>query len=207
MRPKATLEAMTICCEAKSLSLQQKSPPRELGKSAASLADIPSVVFEIARRLGVPSIGVANFCWHWIYEPYVRRFPGLARIVEHIRHQESLATLLLRLPFAWDFDCFPDRRDVPLIGRRATYSRGEARRRLGIESNRRVALLSFGGYGLDERVSSASTAGLIGCFLQPSQRKDPHAPRTCKMSTIRALITSTCWPPRTPSSPSQASAL
>jgi L-arabinokinase len=114
------------------------------------VADIPSAALEIARRLEVPGIGVANFCWHWIYEPYARRCPELAHVVEHIRDQEEQATTLLRLPFAWDFDCFKNKIDVPLIGRRATRSPAETREHLGMEHDRRVALLSFGGYGLDE---------------------------------------------------------
>jgi len=120
------------------------------------VADIPSAAFEIARNIDVPGIGVANFCWHWIYEPYARRFPAFEPVVQHIKDQEGLATTLLRLPFAWQFDCFENVVDVPLIGRRATLGRDEARRKLGIEQDRHVALLSFGGFGLngfgDERL-------------------------------------------------------
>jgi L-arabinokinase len=113
------------------------------------VADIPSAAFEIARRLDLPGIGIANFCWHWIYEPYARRFPELRHVVEHIRHQEGLGTTLLRLPFAWDFTCFPRKLDVPLVGRPAVSSAYETRRLLGIDQDRRVALLSFGGHGLN----------------------------------------------------------
>jgi hypothetical protein len=113
------------------------------------VADIPSAAFEIARRLDVPSIAVANFCWHWIYEPYARRFPELTHVVDHIRRQEGLASTLLRLPFAWDFTCFPRKLDVPLIGRHATRPANEIRKQLEVEHDRRVALLSFGGYGLN----------------------------------------------------------
>jgi L-arabinokinase len=114
------------------------------------VADIPSAAFEIARRLDVPGIGVANFCWHWIYEPYAKRSPEHRHVVEHIHRQEAQATVLLRLPFAWDLDCFKNKVDVPLIGRRATRSPSETRAHLRIERDRRVALLSFGGYGLNE---------------------------------------------------------
>ncbi|MFN0070703.1 MAG: hypothetical protein ACKVVP_04335 [Chloroflexota bacterium] len=114
------------------------------------VADIPSAAFEIAQRLNIPGIGVANFCWHWIYEPYAHRFPAYRHVVEHIRRQEHQATILLRLPFAWEFDCFNDIQDVPLIGRRAQNHRLDTRRRLAVSSNQQVALLSFGGFGLDQ---------------------------------------------------------
>lgn len=121
------------------------------------VSDIASGPFDIAARLGIPGLGVANFCWHWIYEPYARRFPALAHVVRHIRDQESRATQLLRLPFSWDFDCFPSVKDVPLIGRKAIRSRDAVRARLGIDADRRVALLSFGGFGLEQLGASALT--------------------------------------------------
>jgi hypothetical protein len=38
------------------------------------VGDIPPLAFEVASRLNVPSIAIANFTWDWIYETH----PGLA---------------------------------------------------------------------------------------------------------------------------------
>jgi L-arabinokinase len=61
---------------------------------------------------------------------------------------------------------------VPLIGRRATRSREETRTQLGIESDRRVALLSFGGYGL-EGVGEGSLAGWSDWLFLVSEPSRP----------------------------------
>ena len=149
VRPRETLEEYERLMRSEEARIGDEVALARSRDITLVVADIPSAAFEIANRLDVPGIGIANFCWHWIYEPYARRFPELAHVVRHIERQEGLATVLLRLPFAWDFNCFQQIRDVPLIGRRAVHSRSEIRARLGIEADRRVALLSFGGYGFD----------------------------------------------------------
>jgi hypothetical protein len=150
VQPKATLQSYDDLLRDEDARISAEVAAALARDISCVVADIPSAAFEIARRLDVPGIGVANFCWHWIYEPYARRFPELTHVVERVREQEGLASILLRLPFAWDFYCFPNKRDVPLIGRRAARSSAETRKQLGIEADRRVALLSFGGYGLEE---------------------------------------------------------
>jgi hypothetical protein len=149
VRPRDTLEEYARLIRSEELRIENEIGLARTRPITCVVADIPSAAFEVASKLDVPSIGVANFCWHWVYQPYARRFPELAHVVRHIERQEGLATVLLRLPFAWDFNCFQRIRDVPLIGRSAEHSRSETRMRLGIEAERRVALLSFGGYGFD----------------------------------------------------------
>ena len=150
VRPNDTLRAYAKLMAGEEAGIVTEIEMARARQVTCVVADIPSAAFEIARRLDVPGIGVANFCWHWIYEPYARRSPELRHVVEHIRCQEGLASTLLRLPFAWDFNCFPRTLDVPLIGRHATRPAAETRKLLGLEQDRRVALLSFGGYGLNQ---------------------------------------------------------
>ena len=45
---------------------------------ALVFADIPALAFDIAARLGVPSIGMTNFSWDWIYRHLAGRQPSLA---------------------------------------------------------------------------------------------------------------------------------
>jgi hypothetical protein len=149
VRRRDTLQAYADLVRTESERITEEVSLAQSRGVTCVVADIPSPAFEIARNLDVPGIGVANFCWHWIYEPYARQFPAFEHLVRHIKAQEGLATMLLRLPFAWEFDCFQNVVDVPLIGRRATLGREETRRKLGIDRDRRVALLSFGGFGLN----------------------------------------------------------
>ncbi|MBP1686802.1 MAG: hypothetical protein H6Q33_2945 [Deltaproteobacteria bacterium] len=124
------------------------------------LADIPALAFDIARRLNVPGIAMANFSWDWIYADYVRDSPAHAGLVESLRQSYGSATLLLRLPFHGDLSAFPRIRDVPLVARTARLDRATVCRRLGLPLHDRLVLLSFGGIGTALRTAPAAPAGV-----------------------------------------------
>lgn len=114
---------------------------------AAIVGDIPPLAFAVADALSCPSIAIANFTWDWIYEWQ----PGLAErpdLLAQIRRAYGLATCALQLPFSHPFDMFQRVEPIPLVARHAVTTRHDMRARLGIPQERRVALLSFGGYGL-----------------------------------------------------------
>jgi L-arabinokinase len=115
---------------------------------ALVFADIPGLAFDVAERLGVPSIGMTNFSWDWIYADYVRDFPAYLPIVDDLRRSYGRATLLLRLPMHGDLGAFPRRRDIPLVARLATLDRATVRNRLDLGLDGRTVLLSFGGMGV-----------------------------------------------------------
>jgi hypothetical protein len=124
------------------------------------LGDIPPLAFEAAASAGLPSVGLGNFSWDWIYRHYAGRHPVLAAAAEDAAAAYSRATLLLELPFTGDMSAFPRRERIPLVARRSAVAPHEARRRLELPA-RPVVLLSFGGIGLagfDPRV----LAGLDG---------------------------------------------
>jgi L-arabinokinase len=110
------------------------------------LGDIPPLGFAAAARAGIPSLGIANFGWDWIYDCW----PDFEAIVSKVRTQYALAEGLLRLPLhGSDPDAFPAFRvidDVPLIGRHAQRSRAAVRCDLGLPADARVVLVSFGGF-------------------------------------------------------------
>lgn len=132
---------------------------RVRAEAAALVNDHPSVIvcdiaplgLAVAAALGVPSIFIANFTWDWIYEdqPAFRAAPD---IIATIRRAHALATLTLKLPFSPSFEHtgLPRVEPVPLIARRSTRSRAETRERFGLPHDRKIALLSFGGYGLND---------------------------------------------------------
>jgi L-arabinokinase len=118
------------------------------------VGDIPPLAFAAAAHAGLPSFAVGNFTWDWIYAAW----PDFDDIVACARHGYADAELLLRLPMhATDADAFAAFRaveDVPFVARRATRPRQEVRRGLGVSLDRRLVLVSFGGFqatGLDLR--------------------------------------------------------
>jgi L-arabinokinase len=111
------------------------------------LADIPALPFAAARRAGLPSVGLANFSWDWIYRHLALRVPAFGAHAERFASRYAQADLLLELPFAGDLSAFPRRRRIPLLARRPRVARDEVRRRLGLGAET-IVLWSFGGLGL-----------------------------------------------------------
>ncbi len=116
------------------------------------VADIAPLGLAVAARRGVPSVFIANFTWDWIYEDR----PGFAarapQVIPTIRRAHALATLTLRMPLSPSFEGtgLSNVHDFPLIARRATHERAETRAHFNLPLDRKLALLSFGGYGLNE---------------------------------------------------------
>src|SRR5699024_2228465 len=96
-----------------------------------------------------PGIGLANFSWDWIYEPFVTAWPKHAPLLAHLKGQYGKASRLLRLPFNEGLTAFPDVEDVPLIARRSTAERRETRRALGLPLDAPLVLFSLGGHTSD----------------------------------------------------------
>jgi L-arabinokinase len=111
------------------------------------VGDIPPLAFAAAAEAGIPSVGIANFSWDWIYRSMSARHPSLLEAADAARDAYRRSDLLLRLPFAGDLGAFPRIEDLPLIARRPRVEPAEARRRLGLDG-RPAVLLSFGGVGL-----------------------------------------------------------
>jgi L-arabinokinase len=110
------------------------------------LGDIPPLAFAAAAHAGLPSFAVGNFTWDWIYADW----PDFEDVVASVRSGYTGAEALLRLPMhatdAEAFVAFRSVEDVPLVARHATRPREEVRRELGLARDRRVVLVSFGGF-------------------------------------------------------------
>jgi len=116
------------------------------------VADIAPLGLAVAARLGVPSVFIGNFTWDWIYEGHGDLSTIAPHVVETIRRAHTLATLTLKLPLSPSFNGsgLPNVQDLPLIARRATHAAADTRAHFGLPLDRKLALLSFGGYGLNE---------------------------------------------------------
>jgi hypothetical protein len=110
------------------------------------VADIPALPFEAAHRAGVPSVGMGNFSWDWIYRHLAARQPGLTASADRAAHAYGHGSLLLELPLAGDLSCFTHRERIGMVARRPRVPREEGRRRLGLDG-RPAVLVSFGGAG------------------------------------------------------------
>ena len=119
---------------------------RELG-AGLIIGDIPPLAFAVSAAAGIPSIGIGNFTWDWIYADYprVRLAPSL---LPAIRGAYTKASMALRLPMSAGFESFSNVKDIPFVARHATRTREEVCKLLKLPADKPIVLMSFGGYGL-----------------------------------------------------------
>ena len=128
------------------------------------VGDIPPLAFAAADAASVPSIAFGNFTWDWIYEAYPQ-FDAIAPgVIRLIADASAKATVALRLPFAGGFASMSRVEDVPLVARRASVSKDDTRKRLGLAGDRPIVLATFGGHGGDvplDRAASSDSFTLV----------------------------------------------
>ncbi len=123
--------------------------------------DLPAIAPEVAKRLEIPSIGMANFSWDWIYQDLIENECDYSTnvISDELRnrfikyrdlHKQSYrkTSLLLTLPFSGDFSIFPNQQEVNWVGHHAEKSRQEVLKTLKLPTSSKYLLLSFGGNDL-----------------------------------------------------------
>ena len=124
------------------------------------LGDIPPLAFAAAHAAGVPSVGLGNFSWDWIYRALAHGRAGMVAAAEAAASSYATARMLLELPFAGDLAAFPRRERIPLVARAPVVGRDAAREALGLEPDRPVVLFSFGGLGFGTPRADASSVEL-----------------------------------------------
>lgn len=115
------------------------------------ISDAQPLACIAAATAGIPSIVVSNFTWDWIYEGYEAELGTAPDLLPAIRAAYSQACEGWRLPLHGGFATVPRVRDVPFVARhaRADRSRDDVRRELSLPRDRPLALVSFGGYGVN----------------------------------------------------------
>ena len=113
------------------------------------VSDITPFAFEVARKAGVPSVAVANFTWFDIYEPYVREYPSFAPVLEKIRGQYQMASLLLELTPSTGMPYFGNRVKIPPVAKPGRNRIGRLKKHLGLEKDQRIALIYVGELGME----------------------------------------------------------
>ena len=109
------------------------------------VADAPPLGIAAAKQAGVPAILLGNFTWDWIYKAY----PAGAAVASKIGDVYATADLALRLPLHGGFETCARVHDLPFIARRSSRDAAEVRAALDLPADRPLALVSFGGYGVD----------------------------------------------------------
>jgi L-arabinokinase len=162
---------------------------RELG-AGLIVGDIPPLAFAVGAAAGIPSIGLGNFTWDWVYADYprVRLAPSL---LPAIRGAYAKASMALRLPMSGGFESFSNVKDIPFIARHATRTREEVCKLLKIPADKPIVLSSFGGYGLSgldtdtlakfKKYTVITTANMP---LGRARKETPSVERKGSLSTI-----------------------
>jgi hypothetical protein len=120
-----------------------------VANTALVAADACPLACAAAARAGVPSIVISNFTWDWIYEEYREYLPAAPQLLPAIRAAYATAAEAWRLPMHGGFEAFAVVRDLPFVARHATHTPEHTRTLLGLPKTGRLALSSFGGYGID----------------------------------------------------------
>jgi len=118
-------------------------------KIRSIVSDIPFLVFHAAKECGIPSFGLGNFTWDWIYQAYAARDLRWGPLIEWIREGYSKCDLFLQLPMHGDCSVCPHIEAVPLIARRAKSKPEATREILGCAPEQKAYLISFYSLQLD----------------------------------------------------------
>lgn len=162
---------------------------RELG-AGIIVGDIPPLAFAVGAAAGIPSIGIGNFTWDWIYADYprVRLAPSL---LPAIRGAYARASMALRLPMSAGFESFSNVRDIPFIARHATRTREETCKILKLPADKPIVLLSFGGYGLSsldtEMLAKFKKHTLVTTVSNPGGRTRKDTPATERSGALATV--------------------
>lgn len=114
-------------------------------QAVLTVSDLPALGIAAGRAARLDAIATGNFTWDWIYEHYAGGERVARRIGDAYRH----TTVALRMPMWGGFATMPKVRDIPFVARRSRREPDEVRKALKIPFDRKVVLVSFGGYGLD----------------------------------------------------------
>lgn len=137
----ATVAAMRQAIAGRDEFVRGELPFLKQKKIQLILADIPFIAGDIAAAAGIPIIGITNFTWDWIYEPFFEQNSDL----EEIRSSYRKIPRLLKIPFGGRTDWFKHVIDIPVIASAPRRSGEEVLASLKLEQDRPRVLISLRG--------------------------------------------------------------
>ncbi len=114
------------------------------------VSDVAFIPFISAQACGIPSVGVGNFTWDWIYAAYCRDDGKWEEIVSWIKRAYSMCGLFLQLPMPGECSACPVVKSVPLVARQSSADPQEIRKALSFSEERKHFLLVFTDLKLEE---------------------------------------------------------
>jgi L-arabinokinase len=148
MCPEATIQACRQLQAQASGLIAAEAERLRRDRAALVVTDVAALPCAAAAAAGIPAVILSNFTWDWIYAEFLDAYPELATIIPWQRDCYRQAHLALRLPFHGPMPPPLEIIDLPLVTRHSTTPAETVRRHLGLADDQRLALLSFGGFGL-----------------------------------------------------------
>lgn len=142
------------------------------------VADIPYLAGYIAEASRVPCLGIGNFTWDWIYEPFCAGDPLRAPLLEWVRGGYKRMGTYLKLPFSHPVSLFGEVVEVPLLARRSGMSRDSISHELSIDPGdaRPRVLLGMRGFPQPELLEVLARDGRDFLFLHLEPFAGPLPP-------------------------------
>lgn len=131
----------------------------------AIVSDVAFLPFVAASGYGIPSVGIGNFTWDWIYEAYAATDPRWRPTIQWIRECYGKCDLFMKLPMHGDVSVCPKVEPAPLIARRAVRDRETVRKTLGCSPETRAYMIYFGAMELDAEAWKRIEAIRKGIFF------------------------------------------
>ncbi len=173
--PDATLAAFAQLWENRHARVAQMADDLREQEIGSALIDIAPIAMEACFAAHVPAAAITNFCWDWIYAPFIPARPQYACLLDAIRTAHSRVEALFRLPLYGEMRGFRRIAPVGHLHRPARLGRDETRRRLNFKPNAVHVLISFGGLG-EKRFPMQAMAKLSGYHFHLLQDMDEATP-------------------------------
>ncbi len=136
----------------------------------AVVFDLPPLAPEISSQSGIPSFGIGNFTWDFIYSGYEETHPQFSESIERIRANYHKTALMMRLPLSHSLNQFGRIERIPLIARKSTADREALRYELGLRPSQTAVLIALRGESVDGLMESADGNEVVLLSFGESRR-------------------------------------
>ena len=175
--PRATLDNLARTLRARGQIVEAEADFVRSKRARLVVADLPFLAGDVARAAGVACVGVGNFTWDWIFEPFAATEADRAMIRE-VRECYQRFDELLHLPLGHDVSSFKRVTEVPLVASRSRRAGSDILQFLGVapdEARPRVLIAMRGGLG-EQAVFGAGERSGDMVFILPTPATDARVP-------------------------------
>jgi len=138
----ATVDRLVHVCANKYTIIQTESDWLRKLKPKVIVADIPWLAGDIAEQCNVPCVGISNFLWNWIYDPFVKDHAQGGALTSSIQESYNRLHCILRLPLSHEIQLRIPVTEVPFVADHGRMDSAEIFRRTGLNhSDSRVRVL------------------------------------------------------------------